>query len=75
MTREIWVNHIKVFSDSQLIVAQVQEKYEAKEPTMVRYLQKIKELALNFETLDVQQILRSENLRAVALSHFAISEC
>ncbi|KAL0446048.1 UNVERIFIED_CONTAM: hypothetical protein Slati_1732700 [Sesamum latifolium] len=40
-TQDVGVPHLIVYSDSQLIVKQVNGEYEAKEESMVQYLQQI----------------------------------
>ncbi|XP_073101301.1 uncharacterized protein [Elaeis guineensis] len=72
MTKDLKVRHLKIHSDSQLIVGQVQEEYEAREPNMIKYLQKVKDFASNFTTMNIQQISRVENVRADLLSKLAM---
>ena len=38
MVKELRVWHLRVHSDSQLVVSQVQGEYEVKEPNMIKYL-------------------------------------
>ena len=54
MAKELRVRHLRVHSDSQLIIDQVQREYEAWKPNMIKYLQKIKDLASNLTTLNIQ---------------------
>ncbi|XP_073108371.1 uncharacterized protein [Elaeis guineensis] len=61
ITKELDADEVKVFSDSQLIVSQVQDEYEAKDLTMSRYLQKIMDLSMSFKKWDIQRIPSSEN--------------
>ena len=44
LVKELKVNHLKVYSDSQLVVNRVNETYQAREEKMVTYLEKAKEL-------------------------------
>lgn len=39
---------MEVYSDSQLIVGQVNSDYKAQEQSMVKYIQKVKELTFAF---------------------------
>lgn len=64
---------LRVFSDSQLIVNQVLGTYEAKEDPMKKYLARVTELKSQFGTFEIQQIPRSQNKRADALSKLASS--
>ncbi|KAL0449224.1 UNVERIFIED_CONTAM: hypothetical protein Slati_1478800 [Sesamum latifolium] len=43
-------SHLLAYSDSQLIVKQVNGEYEAKEESMMQYLQQIEELKTNFKS-------------------------
>ncbi|KAL0433489.1 UNVERIFIED_CONTAM: hypothetical protein Slati_2683200 [Sesamum latifolium] len=46
--------HLLAYSDSQLIVKQVNAEYEAKEESMVQYLQQIEELKIKFKSFQLQ---------------------
>ena len=60
-------------SDSQLVVQQFHGEYEAREPVMAQYLQKVRGLAGNFSAFHLVQINRSANNHADALSKLASS--
>ncbi|KAL0457891.1 UNVERIFIED_CONTAM: hypothetical protein Slati_0416300 [Sesamum latifolium] len=63
--------HLIAYSDSQLVVKQVEGIYEAKEENMIQYLQQIAELRISFESFRIIQILREENVKADCLSKLA----
>ncbi|KAL0378417.1 UNVERIFIED_CONTAM: Ribonuclease HI [Sesamum radiatum] len=63
--------HLLAYSDSQLIVKQVNGEYEAKEEIMVQYLQQIEELKSKFKSFQLHQIPREENFKADSLSKLA----
>ncbi|XP_074299042.1 uncharacterized protein LOC141630059 [Silene latifolia] len=65
---EMQINHINVYSDSQLIVNHVNNVYTARDPIMVAYLEVAKELKLRFASFNIQQILRDQNVEADALA-------
>lgn len=44
IAKELKVGHLTVYNDSQLLVKQVRDKYEAREKNMKKYLTKTKEL-------------------------------
>ena len=46
---EVRAEHLKVYSDSQLVVNQVKGTYQVKEPNIIRYMQKAKQLLKNLE--------------------------
>ncbi|XP_071913979.1 uncharacterized protein [Coffea arabica] len=71
MARKLGVRSIKVYSDSQLIVNQVWGSYEVKEGPLRKYVAKTRELKGQFEQFALEQIPRSQNRRADALSKLA----
>ena len=42
------VDHLEICSDSQLVVKQIEDSYEAKDEKMILYLKKVRELLKNF---------------------------
>ena len=44
IARDLDVKWLKVFTDSQLVARQSQKKYEARDPILLRYLQKLRSL-------------------------------
>ncbi|KAL0445551.1 UNVERIFIED_CONTAM: hypothetical protein Slati_1683000 [Sesamum latifolium] len=71
MAHEVGARHLLAYSDSQLVVKQVEGIYEAKEENMVQYLQQITELKTSFESFQTIQIPREENVKADCLSKLA----
>ncbi|XP_061348929.1 uncharacterized protein LOC133294291 [Gastrolobium bilobum] len=69
--KELGAQHLKVFSDSQLVAFQFSGEYQAKGPLMCKYLEKVKEIILTFETVEIEHIRRSENTRADILAKLA----
>ena len=65
------VDHLKVCSDSQLVVKQIEDTYEAKGEKMILYLKKVRELLRKFVLAQVRHIPRVENFRAYALAKLA----
>ncbi|KAL0343669.1 UNVERIFIED_CONTAM: Gag-Pol polyprotein [Sesamum angustifolium] len=63
--------YLLAYSDSQLIVKKVTGEYEAKEKSMVQYLQQIEELKIKFKSFQLQQIPTEENVKANSLSKLA----
>ena len=64
---------LSVKSDSQLIVGQVLEGFEAKEDGMKMYLSKVKEDIAKLKHFEIKHIPRSENQLAEALARLASS--
>jgi reverse transcriptase-like protein len=64
---------LSAFSDSQLIVGQVNGEFEAKDESMKMYLLQVKELVRKFEKFTLSHIPRSENAQADSLARLASS--
>ena len=71
LAHSLEVDQLKVYSDSQLVVRQIEDTYEAKSETMVLYLQKVRDLLKKFVLVQVKHIPRTENSRADALAKLA----
>ncbi|KAL0448801.1 UNVERIFIED_CONTAM: hypothetical protein Slati_1436500 [Sesamum latifolium] len=71
MAHEAEARHLLAYSDSQLIVKQVEASYEAKEEIRIQYLQQIMELRTGFEYFQIIQIPREENIKVGCLSKLA----
>ncbi|KAL5827790.1 hypothetical protein ACOSQ3_019640 [Xanthoceras sorbifolium] len=69
LAKDLCVKRIKVRSDSQLIVRQLQGSYQARDLQMSAYLTLVKELQASFKSFDIEQIPRSENTHADALAN------
>ena len=55
------VDQLEVCSDSQLVVKQIEDTYEAKGEKMILYLKKVRELLRKFVPVQVRHIPRVEN--------------
>ncbi|KAL0412943.1 UNVERIFIED_CONTAM: polyprotein [Sesamum radiatum] len=73
MAHETGAKHLLVYSDSQLVVKQVEGTYEAKEESMIQYLQQITDLKTKFHHFQIIKISREENAKADSLSKLASS--
>ena len=62
---------LEVCSDSQLVVKQIEDNYEAKGEKMIRYLKKVCELLKKIVQVQVRHILRKKNSWADTLSKLA----
>ena len=61
------VDQLEVCSDSQLVVKQIEDSYEARDEKMTLYLKKVRELLKKFVRVQVRHIPIAENSRAHAL--------
>ena len=65
------VDQLEVCNDSQLVVRQIEDTYEAKGEKMILYLKKVRELLKKFILVKVRHIPRAENSRADTLAKLA----
>ncbi|XP_024178498.1 uncharacterized protein LOC112184467 [Rosa chinensis] len=68
---ELGIQHLSIFSDSQLVVNQVSGNFEAKEPHMSSYQALAQALVQRFTSYIFTQIPRAENDKADALAKLA----
>ena len=71
LAHSLEVNQLEVYSNSQLVVIQIEDTYEAKNERMILYLQKVRDLLKKFVLVQVKHVLRAENSRADALAKLA----
>ena len=65
------VDQLELCSDSQLVIKQIEDTYEAKGEKMELYLKKVRELLRKFILVQFRHISRAENSRANALAKLA----
>ena len=65
------IDQLEVCSDSQLVLRQIEDTYEAKSGRMILYLKKVRDLLKKFVLVQVRHIPRIENSRADALAKLA----
>ncbi|XP_056690031.1 uncharacterized protein [Spinacia oleracea] len=73
MCKAAGAQEILAFSDSQLIVSQVNGDYEARDPNMIKYMQVVHQEIEHLKSFEAKQIPRTENNQADALSKLASS--
>ena len=54
-------DQLEICSDSQLVVKQIEDSYEAKGGKMILYLKKVQELLKKFIRVQVRHVPRAEN--------------
>ena len=64
-------DQLEVCSDSQLVVKQIEDSYEARGEKMILYLKKVRELLKKFVRVQVRHVPRMENSRAGTLAKLA----
>ncbi|GJU26785.1 reverse transcriptase domain-containing protein [Tanacetum coccineum] len=72
ISKEMQVKDIHAFVDSKLVASQVEGSYEAKGERMIKYKEKVLELAGAFNRFRITHIPRVENKKADALSKLAV---
>lgn len=65
---------LKIVSDSELVVNQVNSSHVAKCPTMAEYMKKVKRLMKFFEKVELRQLPKDENSHADALANFSLDD-
>ncbi|XP_073138018.1 uncharacterized protein [Henckelia pumila] len=65
--RDVGVSHIIIYSDSQLVVQQVNKIFCTRDEKLIKYCKMIEELGASFNTWSIEQIPREENREADAL--------
>ena len=68
------VEQLEVCSDSQFVVRQIEDSYEAKGEKMILYLKKVRELLKRFVRVQVRHVPRPENSRANTLAKLDTSQ-
>ena len=71
LAHSLEIDQLEVCSDSQLVVRQIEDTYEAKSGIMILYLRKVHDLLKKFVLVQVRHIPRAENSRANALEKLA----
>ena len=71
LAKEVLARHLTIYSDSQLVVSQVNSEFQAKGEKMASYLEKAKEAMNQFDTVTIIQVPRVENTNADALARLA----
>lgn len=64
---------VEIYSNSRLIVNQVQGNFEARDPRMKAYLDLVKQVMDSFSTVKVIQVARAQNRHANSLATLASS--
>ncbi|GFY91031.1 hypothetical protein Acr_07g0012270 [Actinidia rufa] len=68
---ELGAQSLEVFSDSQLVINQVQGDYLAKDARMIAYLGEVKAVSAKIKEFKIHQIPREDNKKADALANLA----
>ena len=71
LAHSLEVGRLEICSDSQLVVRQIEDTYEAKSGRMILYLRKVRDLLKKFVLVQVRHVPRAENSRADALAKLA----
>ena len=62
-----------IYSDSQLIVGHIQEKYEAKDEHVSQYLMKVRDSLKQLDEWAIEKVPQANNMQADALVGIAVS--
>ena len=69
LAKQMGAENVQVYSDSQLIISQLQGEYQAKDASMIRYLAIANRLIEKFQSCKLTQIPREQNSQADALAN------
>ncbi|XP_013709457.2 uncharacterized protein LOC106413181 [Brassica napus] len=69
VAHQMGAENIQVFSDSQLIINQVQGEYQAKDDSMIQYLAVAQRVIKKFKSCKLTQIPREQNSQADTLAN------
>ena len=67
LAKQLEAKHLIVFTDSQLVVGQTIIEYEAYDPTLAKYLDKVRALKTKFQCFIISHIPQCKNARADVL--------
>ncbi|GKA49398.1 reverse transcriptase domain-containing protein [Tanacetum coccineum] len=68
IAKEMKIQELIIFVDSQLVANQVNGLFEARQPVRKQYLEKAKELLVSFPTYSIEHIKRDQNKKADVLN-------
>ena len=68
IVKELDIDSLKIFTDSQLIAGQVKSKFEVRDPIIMKYLQNVKDLTSTLKYFEIFYIPRIKNAQADILS-------
>ena len=68
LAKELQIDNLKVYNDSQLVVNQANENYQERGENMAAYLKKAKELIGSISTVTIEVVRRSKNANADVLT-------
>jgi ribonuclease HI len=71
LAREMDITDLKAKSDSQLVTNQVLGEFQAKDPQLIKYLEKVRSLASLFRSFELIYVPWEQNARANLLSKLA----
>ena len=71
LAHSLEVDQLEVYSDSQPVVRQIEDTYEAKSERMILYLRKVRDLLKKFVLVQIKHVPRAESSRADALAKLA----
>ena len=71
LAKEVFGWYLLIYNNSQLIVNQINSKYQTKGETMIAYLEKVKGILGQFDIVVITQVPRSKNSNVDALARLA----
>lgn len=69
---QLEIKEVKIFSDSELLVKQLNDEYQVKDEKLKKLFKSVKELEKKFNRVFYQHIPREKNTRADSLANMAL---
>ncbi|KAK8951016.1 hypothetical protein KSP39_PZI003142 [Platanthera zijinensis] len=70
LAKELEIQDVEAFTDSMVVASQIRGEFEAREPTLARYLSKVRALIGGFRSFSIQHVPREESAAADRLAKF-----
>jgi ribonuclease HI len=71
LAKEMDITDLKAKSDSQLVTTQVSGEFQAKDPQLIKYLERVRGMANHFKSFELVYVPREQNAREDLLSKLA----
>lgn len=72
--KELGVRRVQIFADSELMIRQLQGRYQVKSATLKPLYERARKLVASFEKATLTHVLRAQNAEADEMSNRAIDE-
>ncbi|KAK8928297.1 hypothetical protein KSP39_PZI017417 [Platanthera zijinensis] len=74
LAKELEIQDVEAFTDSMVVASQIRGEFEAREPTLARYLSKVRAIIGGFRSFSIRHVPREESAAADRLAKFGPRE-